>query len=216
MRPVSSAPGTEPNPLLRIQKRRTGITGLSVMTEHAMPLRLKISSRHIRLTTRAALVACCLGIVALAQIGGAIAAEPGGTDKPAKKSGGQELSPPIANVPVPTKRIDAGQPRQEEANLALKLEVTYVVRLLVPAGSDLTVEAFDKDGKAIASTTVKTPSTDATIPVQLDIGDGAAFPLRIDAKLESGFGHLLTGTQTIEAKTQEPVKVALGVVDAAE
>lgn len=186
------------------------------MTEHAMPFRLKISFRRVRLTTRAALVACFLVIAALAQIGDAIASEPGGTDKPAKKSGEQELAPPIANVPVPTKRIDAGQPRQEEANLALKLEVTYVVRLLVPAGSDLTVDAFDKDGKVIASTTIKTPSTDATIPVELDIGGGAAFPLRIDAKLESGFGHLLTGTQTIEAETQGPVKLALSVVDAAQ
>lgn len=146
-----------------------------------------------------------------------LADEAGPAEKKAvSKPAAAKLVPDISNVPKPTKRISAAKPGSGEETVPLDLEVSYMARLFVPAGSQLTVDAFDKDGKSVASTSVKTASSDATIPVKIDIAEDAGFPIRLDAKLKSEFGHLLTGSQTVEARTGDRVKLALKVIDASQ
>ena len=91
----------------------------------------------------------------------------------------------------------------------VSLSVLYYVRLAVPAGSDLTLRADSASG---AAPTIKTIKTAGGLPYNVDIPVNAAddaYPMTIDATLESTIGHVLTGSITLDAKPRQPVEIVL-------
>ena len=107
-------------------------------------------------------------------------------------------------TPKVTKSASAVPARQD-----LALNVLYYVRIMVPAGSDLTVRADGAGGAAPSVTSIKTkggPPYAMSIPIS---AAADAYPMTIDATLNSTIGHVLTGTVTLVEKPDKPVEIVL-------
>ncbi|RKF13827.1 hypothetical protein D6850_11540 [Roseovarius spongiae] len=91
----------------------------------------------------------------------------------------------------------------------LALSVTYLVRLMVPPGSELSVRAEGADG----ASSVKTIETAGGPPYALELpvsGDKSAYPMTVNATLNSLVGHTLTGAVTLDAPPGDaPVEIVL-------
>ncbi len=123
-------------------------------------------------------------------------------------------------APGPTKKTAATPTRKAPpkvnrnasvipAHHDLALNVVYYVRLLVPVGSELTVRAGSAAGGAPSSKSIKTtggPPYEMKIPVS---AAADAYPMTIDATLNSSIGHVLTGTVTLAEKPSKPVEIVL-------
>lgn len=91
----------------------------------------------------------------------------------------------------------------------LSLNVLYYVRVMVPVGSDLTVRADSASGGAPSIKSVKTeggPPYAVEIPVS---AADDAFPMTVDAVLESSIGHVLEGSVTLDEAPAKPIEIVL-------
>jgi hypothetical protein len=72
---------------------------------------------------------------------------------------------------------------------ALKLELTYSERVLVPRGSQIDVRIYDATGKMISTQQIRTKRDAPPYVVDVSIKDEATYPLRVEAHLVSSIGH---------------------------
>ncbi|MCZ4351867.1 hypothetical protein O4H61_05010 [Roseovarius aestuarii] len=91
----------------------------------------------------------------------------------------------------------------------IALSVFYLERIMVPAGSELTLRA-NGDGSgapSVKSTKVKSgPPYSVSMPV--DTGEGA-YPMTVQATLTSTIGHVLSGSVTLTEKPTGPVEIVM-------
>ncbi|QIE45644.1 hypothetical protein G5B38_08955 [Pseudohalocynthiibacter aestuariivivens] len=91
----------------------------------------------------------------------------------------------------------------------LTLNVLYYVRIMVPVGSELTVRANSAAGGAPSIKTIKTKGG-PPYAMEIPVSAGAdAYPMTIDATLNSSIGHVLTGAVTLDGKPTKPVEIVM-------
>lgn len=94
-----------------------------------------------------------------------------------------------------------------ETRTQIDLSVTYLVRLLVPAGSKLDLVAKGPGGTVTRS--LYTGRNGPPYAVSLPVGAEAQFPLEITATLHSAAGHVLRGKTEIAVMPQETVEIVM-------
>lgn len=115
------------------------------------------------------------------------------------------VATPSRKAPPKVNRKASALPAQQD----LALSVVYYVRLMVPAGSELTVRA---DSAAGGAPSIKSIKTTGGLPYEMAIPVSAAadaYPMTIDATLNSSIGHVLTGSVTLAEKPSTPVEIVL-------
>jgi len=91
----------------------------------------------------------------------------------------------------------------------IALSVTYMVRILVPAGSELTVSAAGAGGSAPSIKTTKTQSGPPyVIDLPVDTAEDA-YPMTVNATLTSKLGHVLTGNVVLQERPSASVEITM-------
>ncbi len=101
------------------------------------------------------------------------------------------------------------RPPEAPARTNLDLNVSYMVRILVPAGSELSLRAQGAGDAPPALKTVKIesgPPYSVSLPVQ---SGAAAYPMEVTATLTSTIGHVLSGAITLSAPPTGPVEITM-------
>ena len=108
---------------------------------------------------------------------------------------------------APVTRSITATPKRED----ISLSVSYMERIMVPVGSDLTLSATGagSDPASVKSTKVQSgPPYSISMPV--DTGE-AAYPMTVQATLTSTLGHVLSGSVTLNEKPTGPVEIIMHI-----
>lgn len=131
--------------------------------------------------------------------------------KPAAKPVAKPASKPVATPAKPAATAGSAATVRDsdvtETRTQIDLSVTYLVRLLVPAGSKLDLVAKGPGGTVTRS--IYTGRYGPPYAVSLPVGAEAQFPLEITATLHSAAGHVLRGKTEIAAMPQETVEIVM-------
>lgn len=106
---------------------------------------------------------------------------------------------------APVTRSAVVIPKRED----ISLNVSYLERILVPVGSDLSLRATGEGSgpPSVKSTKVQSgPPYSVAMPV--DTGEGA-YPMTVQATLTSTIGHVLSGSVTLTEKPTGPVEIIM-------
>ena len=131
--------------------------------------------------------------------------------KPAAKPVAKPASKPVAKPAKPATTAGSAATVRDsdvtETRTQIDLSVTYLVRLLVPAGSKLDLVAKGPGGTVTRS--MFTGRYGPPYAVSLPVGAEAQFPLEITATLHSAAGHVLRGKTEIAVMPQETVEIVM-------
>ena len=131
--------------------------------------------------------------------------------KPAAKPVAKPASKPATTPAKPAAAAGSAATVRDsdvtETRTQIDLSVTYLVRLLVPAGSKLDLVAKGPGGTVTRS--IYTGRYGPPYAVSLPVGAEAQFPLEITATLHSAAGHVLRGKTEIAAMPQETVEIVM-------
>lgn len=131
--------------------------------------------------------------------------------KPVAKPASKPASKPVATPAKPAATGGSAATVRDsdvtETRTQIDLSVTYLVRLLVPAGSKLDLVAKGPGGTVTRS--IYTGRYGPPYAVSLPVGAEAQFPLEITATLHSAAGHVLRGKTEIAAMPQETVEIVM-------
>lgn len=131
--------------------------------------------------------------------------------KPAAKPVAKPASKPVAKPAKPAATAGSAATVRDsdvtQTRTQIDLSVTYLVRLLVPAGSKLDLVAKGPGGTVTRS--IYTGRYGPPYAVSLPVGAEAQFPLEITATLHSAAGHVLRGKTEIAAMPQETVEIVM-------
>lgn len=131
--------------------------------------------------------------------------------KPAAKPVAKPASKPATTPAKPAAAAGSAATVRDsdvtETRTQIDLSVTYLVRLLVPAGSKLDLVAKGPGGTVTRS--IYTGRYGPPYAVSLPVGAEAQFPLEITATLHSAAGHVLRGKTEIAAMPQDTVEIVM-------
>ncbi|WP_336097785.1 hypothetical protein [Roseovarius sp. CH_XMU1461] len=131
--------------------------------------------------------------------------------KPLTQAGSKPAAKPVAKPAKPAATAGSAATVRDsdvtETRTQIDLSVTYLVRLLVPAGSKLDLVAKGPGGTVTRS--IYTGRYGPPYAVSLPVGAEAQFPLEITATLHSAAGHVLRGKTEIAAMPQETVEIVM-------
>lgn len=165
---------------------------------HGRPLALAVLAS-------AALVAGCADGFTPSETAKARPVEQVAVPEPAVTAGGNTVSVTSRKAPP---RMTRSSPAAE-ARETIEMSVLYYERILVPAGSTLTIRA---EGAGDAAPTIKRSAVGAGMPYKVSVPVGAgpeAYPMTVDATLESGIGHVMTGSVTLAERPSGPVELVI-------
>jgi hypothetical protein len=121
---------------------------------------------------------------------------------------------PALPVQAVTKPPQKAAPMTRSSKVAPKpqdiaFSVSYMERILVPAGSELVLSAKGAGSDAPSIKTTKTQSGPPySISMPVGSGDGA-YPMTVSATLTSTIGHVLSGSVTLTEKPTGPVEIII-------
>lgn len=124
------------------------------------------------------------------------------TTAPAPKPAPKPEAKPAASAGATVRDSDVTEERTR-----IDLSVTYLVRLLVPAGSKLEVQARGPGGTVTRS--VYTGRNGPPYAISLPVGADATYPMTITATLQSTAGHVLRGEAELAGMPEDTVEIVM-------
>ncbi|MEB8387723.1 hypothetical protein OO012_10820 [Rhodobacteraceae bacterium KMM 6894] len=98
---------------------------------------------------------------------------------------------------------------QSQKREYIALSVSYMERILVPAGSELVLSATGEGSGPPSIKTTKTKSGPPySVSMPVETGEGA-YPMTVEATLTSTIGHVLSGRVTLTEKPTGPVEIIM-------
>lgn len=169
-----------------------------------MRMELKQAAGPVRRVLGAAALIVAAGALSGCETPGAAAPAPEPAPAPAAEG---DASPTPQQVSAPAPREPAAPRAPELPKVdALNLNVVYLERLLVPAGSSFAITVTDAGGGA--TTTLPSqegPPYAVTVPLRSD----ASYPMTVDVVLTSTLGHTLSGSVQLDAAPSGAVEVLI-------
>lgn len=115
---------------------------------------------------------------------------------------------PTQKPSTATRNVETGGNKSMTAATTLDLNVFYLQRILVPAGSKLTLSLT---GKGISKPVVQTSLSKGGPPykLQMQVPKGAEYPLTVDVLLESSIGHKFSGRGVVQKKPSSSFEIII-------